>query len=411
MNLADQQHLATAEAGTSKNVEQSLASTDNPQTCAKSKTRATPRRIPGLSKTNERGYLNDDRELLGGLKKPGSLYAALMLGQLRRDFAPDKDGKPAFAQRIHEGHYWVAYSLTYWERQLGLTENEARSGVQCLADSNGVVKVGKFKFGNEPKYQHFRLTEKALGYVPATPVAGIEEGGCVATTQGVCGNHTATTPTVFAPTVVFEVQKQSPVPDETPASPESTQEQAGEIQTPKPILAILDEYTGHEALKASPDYWRYGLWVSLLEKHGHPVPSYVKPKRMREYLSMLQRLDYRVTGHGEDTFADMLDCLLGGWDAWRCAFSGHGYDAPVTPTIAFLTKYAMRAYGWDTDDEATEQPEQVANQPTTPLADSTVCVAVPEVVEPVTQAAVCPPVAPVDEYGSRSCRTPRQRQR
>ncbi len=147
---------------------QSISQFDKPE----SKKRDTPRKIPGLSKTDERGFLKSDRELLGGKKKPGSLYAALMLGQLRRDFEPNKHGNPGHAERVHEGHYWVAYSLTYWERQFDLTENEARSGVQCLVDSKGVVEVGKFKFGNEPKYQHFRLEEKALGYVPTTPVEG-----------------------------------------------------------------------------------------------------------------------------------------------------------------------------------------------------------------------------------------------
>lgn len=229
---------------------QSIASSptfDNPQTCVKSKKRATPRRIPGLSTTDERGFLKSDRELLGGKKKPGSLYAALMLGQLRHDFERDKDGKPGHAQRVHEGQYWVAYSLTYWERQLDLTENEARSGVQCLADSDDVVKVAKFKFGNEPKYLHFRLTEKSLGYVTATPV----EDGCVATTQGVCANHTATTPTVLSPTVVDSKDSNKGFLPEDPTGviPEPQQTNS-EDQNPTPSMASGPVHQGRVKLSA-----------------------------------------------------------------------------------------------------------------------------------------------------------------
>lgn len=299
MDHSEQLHFPLEVIGTSQNAAQVIANAlalDNPQTCATApatpKKRLTPRRIPGLSRTNERGYLNDDRELLGGLKKPGSLYAALMLGQLRRDFERDKDGKPAFAQRIHEGHYWVAYSLTYWERQLGLTENEARSGVQCLANSDDVVKVGKFRFGNEPKYLHFRLTEKALGYVPATPV----EEGCVATTQGGCANHTATTPTVLAPTVE-NLNIQNPVAGNATGkpSPEAISEQSGKVKTPKteqasePFLKVC--------LDKKPEF-------IAANDNGENIPNLI-PELTDADRSTAQRLEHELNKAGLDPLGFM----------------------------------------------------------------------------------------------------------
>jgi hypothetical protein len=194
-----------------------------------------------------------------------------------------------------------------------------------------------------------------------------------------------------------QVQKQTPVPD-VAHIPESTSKVSGKkIQSQNPTPEVLEEYTEHEALKTSPDYWRYELWTSLMSVHGHGVPAYVKPQRLGEYLSMLQRLDHRVTEQGEDTLETMLDCMLGSWVTWRCAFCEHGYDAPVTPTIAFLTKYAMKAYGW-ADDEHASAPESTP-APSAPVA---VGVAVSEPAQapasPALPAGFDPEVCDYDEW-------------
>lgn len=306
----------------------------NPQTCTKSgNKRATPRKIPGVSKRPERGFLVTDRELLGGKKKPGSIVAREMLGQLRRDFEPDKHGNPSFAQQVHEGHYWVAYSITYWQQQLDITRGEARTGIQCLIDS-GCAVIGVFEYGFQPEYLHFRLTEKTLGYVPATPGEEVPQGTGYAlqsTPHAVQNTPYAPQSTAKTPNVTPNVTPNDtdPVPNEsdTTSIPEISQMQTGEVPTPK-----AKSTSTPDAVKEVPKFSKVvGYWVEEKKKYWPDHDVQLKTRQPKIIRDMRNKLEAPETAIDWRTYLSLV--MHPGH--WHKVCTG----APACPTPEFMSAH------------------------------------------------------------------------
>lgn len=271
-----------------------------------------------------------------------------------------------------------AYTLPYWQSFFGgCSKQQARTAIKhaVAAEIDGVKLL-------EVTYGYFaKVWSPHYLYAP-----GVDFN----TPSDVDFNTPSTEGNQQKETEKKQIQKHGSDKPEPTGTPEDIQTESGKIETPNPTPEILVEYTEHEALKKHPGYWRYELWSSLMTKHGHPV-SWVKPKRMREYLSSLQCLDYRVTQHGEDTLETMLDAMVSHWATVRLEYICRGYGAPEHPTIAFLTKFGMKAYTFNSDATPAASSDM-------PMAEPAVCVDESEPVQPPVEPVSVDGLMPADEY-------------
>jgi hypothetical protein len=273
-----------------------------------------------------------------------------------------------------------AYTVPYWQSFFGgCSKQQARTAIKhaMAAEIDGVKLL-------ETSYSYFAKVWSPH-YLYVGP--GVESN----TPSGVDINTPSTEGNLQKETEKKQIQKHGSDKPEPTGTPEDTQAESGKIEPPNPTPEILVEYTEHEALKKHPDYWRYELWSSLMVKHGHPVSTYVKPKRMKEYLSMLQRLEYRLPQHGGDTLESFIDTVVRYWETVRLEYICRGYGVPEHPTIAFLTKFGMKVYTFNSDAAP-------ATSSATPMAEPAPCVGDPQPVQPPVELAFENGLMPADEY-------------
>lgn len=296
------------------------------------KCRKTPRKIPGLPKSPKRGYQCTDRELLGDGK--GSLYAMLMLGKLRYDFEPDeKTGKPRLARRADDdGRYWVAYSLTFWERALGLHRKEVRSGIECLEQATDLVQVKVERFGNNDMY-HFRLLP---GCAPGAQGTDIESGKCAPQAQGVSHGHTECptgTPTSLK---VLEVEEVKDVYAKTQPQVLPGQKEIGNLSSSletTPTLMPVETTSSFKKLVAS-------------YKHKKPMPPPQVPVEPPVPVTVpvdtgkpSQALVSALTKAGFDKPDEVIAEALGSRDG-VARVMGESFEVPDVLTVAWLNENA-----------------------------------------------------------------------
>ncbi|MFM0665386.1 hypothetical protein [Paraburkholderia sediminicola] len=119
------------------------------------KPRKTPRKIPGVAKSEKRGFIVSDRKLVGG-----SFFACAMLGDLRYWLEPDETGKVR-AKIQADGHYWVARSRQHWMKLFDASEQEVKTALKHLVGDAVVCQT--MEFGNWAT-DHYRINFEVAGY-------------------------------------------------------------------------------------------------------------------------------------------------------------------------------------------------------------------------------------------------------
>jgi len=167
----------------------------------------------------------------------GYFLARDMLGHLRYWLEPDETGKPR-STRLIDGHYWEVCSLSFWEKQLGCTRQEARTAVGKLIASGAVVCEMR-SFGNW-ETEHFRLVLEVT-QIKLREVA--EQGKCVASNTVCVSSNIATSLKLHPEVPKEEKPKLTSVPTKpgTTSTPELHQAKAGKAdgKGPPPVQTPL----------------------------------------------------------------------------------------------------------------------------------------------------------------------------
>ncbi|GJH02282.1 hypothetical protein [Paraburkholderia terrae] len=191
-----------------------FAAAESTSTSSVVRKRATPRKIPGLAKSEQRGFIVSDRALVGG-----NWLACAMLGDLRYWLEPDESGKVR-ATREAEGHRWVARSRQHWMRLFDATEQEVKTALRHLHACTG-IKHQTMEFGNW-NTEHYRLDFEQIGHKYR------------ADQKGVSSNPTPVSSNLATSGSTHEVQK-----DKNPKTKTAPQESAQGKATPTPNPAPL----------------------------------------------------------------------------------------------------------------------------------------------------------------------------
>jgi len=212
------------------------------------KPRVTPRKIPGLAKSEQRGFIVSDRALVGG-----NLCARDMLGDLRYWLEPDETGKN------RAGKEWVARSIQFWMKQLGYSKQEVRTGIKALEASGAVIRKQE-QFGNWDT-DHYQLVLSVAGRKlngggcvagNTDAPAGVEEvtSKCVATNTPHVASNTATSGSTHeVPNHKNPNTKNAPTEPAAQGKPTAPVTSAGKKGTPKPFPFIKTEKKWKEADK------------------------------------------------------------------------------------------------------------------------------------------------------------------
>ncbi|CAE6944162.1 hypothetical protein R75471_05527 [Paraburkholderia domus] len=427
-NHSVQTHLATAEAV------QSLASTDNPQTCAK-KAKAPPPTIRTVSVLPDSHWRKPYLDLCRG-----NHNAAEVLGKITFRYQPDKDH--ARLKTIRHGHYWWYHTIKELAEECDLTLEQAKYALVKLREW-GLVETR----ANGAKVRGLRVS---LFRLPVAQGAGSLNGWpTFADTPAKVENSTTAkveNSTLKASKVVEGEPKEENLNTQSVTSasavthghdPVKPETGSGKIKTSKKPEASKP-FLGHYLTRKLE-------WLKEATNDDNPAGCLL-PELTDTDRDVCQRLEYRLTSAGLDALA-FLDWLTPfrfqqfAFDQWDQAdyatlwigktkhqqlliaeYRQHLADqqtdadkiaAAQADAVALEAKLAaerdenIKAYVREhpTPDYSESKmgpqwrarvaelraeywPEQAANQPTTPLADSTECVAVPEVVEPVTEPVV-----------------------
>jgi hypothetical protein len=311
-------------------------------------TRKTPRKTPGVATSARRGYIATDRALVGG-----NFIARDMLGHLRYWLEPDTNGKPR-STRMMDGFYWEVCSLTFWEKQLMCSRQEARTGVEKLLAS-GTVVCKMDAFGNWDT-SHFRLV------LPVTQIklrAVIEEAKCVASNT-VCVTSNIAMTEKLHPEVTKEKNKtyKAAVPAQAyQAEPKTKPIQAEPKPEPTPIEpkdfpdTFLIHYKRMEKTHDMENLLKVCIDGSFIQQ-GRAMLSDTE-------CSILERIEI------ENTLNDSLEkllTLLGTPEAWMVfthLVTNEDPEAstPNLPNLAFLKKHFHLFLG---TDKKEPQPVVVA---------------------------------------------------
>ncbi|WP_434109236.1 hypothetical protein [Paraburkholderia caffeinilytica] len=401
------------------------------QSVAPATTRATPRKIPGLSESPRRGFVVTDRKLVGG-----NLCARDMLGHLRYWLEPDESGKPR-SNGFHEGHYWEYCSITFWERQLGYSRGEVRNGIRALLASGAVVRESRRQGNNN--YDHYRLV---------LDVAGVKIRDCASPSTGVSTYACASTPPACASTPMTEVtaevskekikihKQEFPSGDSGKAIPGALQEQPGENENQPASPEAVKEPPKKKkpGPKPAPENIGSGDWDSyfrLSKKYDmdalHKLcasvsTGFVKGTTMLAEIDCerLERLEYFLECIDGETLEEHLTWLRGGQEAgeayqyqhWMtvcdCMVGGGGKDlsCPPRPRLDFYDKHLPKfkaflkgvfdatVYGPPKPDAATA----LESSPALPTPGAGLCASTEPLVAPAKTPIAEAPTVTYQEY-------------
>jgi hypothetical protein len=237
--------------------------------------RKTPRKIPGVAESPRRGYIVTDRKLVGG-----NLIARDMLGHLRYWLEPDESGKPR-SKRFHEGHYWEACSLKFWEQQLGCSRQEARTAIKALEKSGAVVRDVR-PFGNW-ETEHYRLVLGVCGIKlrdTSTASSVAANPTCVASNTTLVASNTATS--LKLPLEVSSSKSLNSVTEKNPVTTgtlEISQANSGKAEPQNQTL----KPTPVEMLKTTPK-----LGNKEKKKSTPEVVEKVSPPKLAKYCTLFR---------------------------------------------------------------------------------------------------------------------------
>jgi hypothetical protein len=422
---------------------QLIATTDNPQTCAK-KAKAPPPTIRTVSVLPDSHWRKPYLDLCRG-----NHNAAEVLGKITFRYQPDKDH--ARLKTIRHGHYWWYHTIKELAEECDLTLEQAKYALVKLREW-GLVETR----ANGAKVRGLRVS---LFRLPVAQGAGSLNGWpTFADTPAKVENSTTAkveNSTLKASKVVEGEPKEENLNTQSVTSasavthghdPVKPETGSGKIKTskkPEASTAFLDRCLS-----------RKREWLKEATNSDNPAGCLL-PDLTDADRDIAQRLEHRLTEGGLDALA-FLDWLtpfrfqqiaFGQWDGADYAFLWIGKTKHQQLLIAEYRQHladqqaeadkAAAAHGeyeqWRAEVEAAievqmrkiarEQqypdfieakmsaeyqaqmaiyraeywPAESQEQPATPLADLDVNKDKADAVEPVTEAAACPPVVLADE--------------
>lgn len=266
--------------------------------------------------------------------------AVMMLGDLRYWLEPDEETGESRAKIPHDGHTWVARSITNWKTKLGCTSDKKIRVAIDILKNEGLVITDMFWFAGADT-THYRLSPKALQSIPTrvygkpSKVPKKEAGGATGGIGGATGGTTITGITsgseILKTKILKTGENETPSPENhVQATPENETGKKSQNQNLSPCETVKEISPECECVSLESKDENELLWTDTMRRFKRPVLNHLSDVQR----SKLNRIRYQIETEMHTPFRDVLHVLIGQWGRFTDLFE----DTPSTqgPSIGWL---------------------------------------------------------------------------